>query len=276
MTMADAETVASEAPEDVFADFDNPSAEAVAAEPEVIQAEPEKVTTEPEATTQHQSEAIPAWRLREEAENRRRLESELADLRKQLAERPKIDQPAPDPFADPEKFAQHMADQRISPVEQKLGQMETFMSQMREQFSQMMAVQRFGQEKVRAAYQALAEAMRAGDPQAQMVYQRMTNGSFDPFGDMVNWHQQHTAISQIGGDLDSYNKKLTEKALEDALKNPEFLQKAVEAARGSARQVVRGPVTPTSLPSLNRATAAASDSEPEDVGEVFEQAFGGR
>lgn len=277
MTTAEQETVASDQPEDIFADYDTTSTEPVKEEPALSQ-EPEPAVSEATPTTQSQSQsdAIPAWRLREEAENRRRLETELADLRKQLAERPKADQPPPDPFSDPEKFAQHMADQRISPVEQKLGQIETFMSQMREQFSQTMAVQRFGQDKVIEAARAMEQALAQRDPQATMVYQRALNGSFDPYGDIVNWHRQQTTFSQIGGDLEAYNKKVTEKALEEALKNPDFLQKAVEAARGNARPVVRGPVSPTSLPSLNRATAAASDDEPEDVGEVFEQAFGGR
>lgn len=277
MTTAEQETVASDQPEDIFADYDTASTEPAPAEPAVAQ-EPEKTASEPDTTTQTQpqGDAIPAWRLREEAENRRRLEAELSDLRKQLAERPKADQAPPDPFADPEKFAQHMADQRISPVQQELGQVKQFMSQMREQFSQMTAVQRFGQDKVIEAARAMEQALAQRDPQATMVYQRALNGSFDPYGDIVNWHRQQTTFSQIGGDLDAYNKKVTEKALEEALKDPAFLQKAVEKARGTARHVVQKPTSPTSLPSLNRATAAASDDEPEDVGEVFEQAFGGR
>lgn len=269
-------------PNDVFAELDNPAEVA-----EVVEAPVAEVSTpEPQATPEPQSQpqiqqpssdAIPAWRLREEAERRRALEAEASELRKRLAEY-EASKPPPSVFEDEQGFAKHYMQRGIEPVQSEVGQLKQQLGQVREQFSQMMAVQRFGQDKVSAAHQAMGQALQSGDPEAGMIYQRMMNGSMDPYGDLVSWHQRRSVVSEVGGDLTAYRKKISDEALENALKDSAFLQRAVEAARASARPVTRGPqaANVTSLPSLNRSTAAADVDEPEDVGDVLNQAFGGR
>lgn len=286
MTSADDTTAAPESSGDVFAELDTPAAD-VAAEPSATsesaaQIEPQtKPTTEAQPQSQPSSDAIPAWRLREEAERRRAIEAEAAEMRRRIADferQQEAAKPPPSVFEDEQGFAQHHVQRGLEPIQNKIGQFEQQFGQMREQFSQMMAMQRFGSETVQKAYQEMQQAMGSHDPEAAMVYQRMMNGSMDPYGDMVTWYKRRSVVSEVGGDLTAFRKKVSDEALESALKDPAFLQKAVEAARSSARPVTRAPQTAnvTALPSLNRATAAAEGDEPEDVGDVLDQAFGGR
>lgn len=283
MMSADDMTTAPEETGDVFSDIDTNAAEVAEVEMETTeqaQSEPEK-PTEQAAPAQPSNDAIPAWRLREQAERRRALEAENAEIRRRLSEferQQEATKPPPSVFDDERGFAQHFVQRGLDPIQSELGQFKQQMGQMREQFSQMMAVQRFGTETVKKAYQGLDQAIGSGDPEAAMVYHRMMSGSMDPYGDMVSWHQRRSVVSEVGGDITAFRKKVSDEALDNALKDPAFLQKAVEAARANARPVTRGPqaANATTLPSLNRATASADTDEPEDVGEVFDQAFGGR
>jgi len=269
--------------EDIFADLDNPVVEAPEAEAEPqpqaeIKPEQSAEPAQPQNQQQPSQDSIPAWRLREEAEARRRLEAELASLRQQVTAKTAEPKPAPDVFQDPAAFLNHGVDLATRQAQQSIDPIKQQLNQMRESFSQMMATQRFGADKVQTAYQSLGQAIQANDPEAVMVYGRMMNGSMDPYGDMMAWHQRRSVWTETGGNLEAYRNKIVEEARQKALEDPEFLQKAIEAARGTARNVIQKPVpaNPKPLPSLNRATAAADDDEPEDVGEVLNQAFGSR
>jgi hypothetical protein len=276
MTGADDNTaLSSENLGDVFADIDQtvdaatePTAEKQI-EPEAAQAEPAQ-TAQPSA----QSDAVPAWRLREEAEGRRQAEARAAQIERQLEELRRSQEaakPKPEIWDDPNAFIEQNIKRNVDPIQQQ-------MTQMREQYSQMMAIQQHGADKVQAAFAALDQAAKAGDPEALMVVQRVKTNSMHPFGDIMNWHNRQSVFTQVGGDLEAYKKKLTDEAREAALKDPEFVQKAIESARANARPVIRPPqaANVTKLPSLNRGTAAADDDEPEDMGDVLNQAFGGR
>lgn len=260
---------------DVFADIDQ-TAE-VATEPTAeTQIEPEAAQAEPAQTAQPsaQSDAVPAWRLREEAEGRRQAEARAAQIERQLEELRRAQEaakPKPEIWDDPNAFIEQNIKRNVDPIQQQ-------MTQMREQYSQMMAIQQHGADKVQAAFAALDQAAKAGDPEALMVVQRVKTNSMHPFGDIMNWHNRQSVFTQVGGDLEAYKKKLTDEAREAALKDPEFVQKAIESARANARPVIRPPqaANVTKLPSLNRGTAAADDDEPEDMGDVLNQAFGGR
>lgn len=276
MTGADDNTaLSSENMGDVFADIDQ-TAETVTEPTAETQIEPEAAQAEPAQTAQPpaQSDAVPAWRLREEAEGRRQAEARAAQIERQLEELRRAQEaakPKPEIWDDPNAFIEQNIKRNVDPIQQQ-------MTQMREQYSQMMAIQQHGADKVQAAFAALDQAAKAGDPEALMVVQRVKTNSMHPFGDIMNWHNRQSVFTQVGGDLEAYKKKLTDEAREAALKDPEFVQKAIESARANARPVIRPPqaANVTKLPSLNRGTAAADDDEPEDMGDVLNQAFGGR
>jgi hypothetical protein len=76
---------------------------------------------------------------------------------------------------------------------------------VREQVSQMMAIEKHGSEKVEAAYQALANAI-GSDPQVQDTYRRIMAAPH-PYGELVTWHEQQV-LSEIGSDPKAYRERL--------------------------------------------------------------------
>jgi hypothetical protein len=131
------------------------------------------------------------------------------------------------------------------------------------------ATSAYGTEKITAAEQAFLDAFNAGrlDPhEAQRVLD-----SPNRWVAAVEWFDRQAVLAEVGTDPAAYRQRV----LADALKDPSFLQKAVETARAQAspgafappphRQTASG-----GLPSLTRATAAAADGEePENAAEVF-------
>lgn len=112
-------------------------------------------------------------------------------------QRPTPQPPAPKPdfFEDPDGF--------ISQAVQPLAQQQ---EQQREAFSRMMAVDKHGEEAVNSAYTELANRMRT-DPSVRFDYQRIMS-SPHPFGTLVQWHKQQSAISEIGTDPQAFREKL--------------------------------------------------------------------
>jgi hypothetical protein len=166
----------------------------------------------------------------------------------------------PDMFENPDGFVEHGVRSAVDPVKAEVGQLREF-------YSRREAIRDHGQEKVQAAFSALDQAAKAGDPEARAVCAKVKE-SMDPFGDIVQWHQRSTVISEVGNDPAAYRQRI----LDEALKDQAFLNKALEQARGVATPVVNGP-KPAALPSLNRVAAASDDGdEEEDAGAVFRSA----
>lgn len=220
------------------------------------QAQPEAPITEQPKDTH----GIPPWRLKEEADARRAAEErasnherELADMRRQLQaiqkqSEPKV--PAPDLYENPDGFVDHRTNQAIEPIKSEI-------SQLREYYSQRDAVREHGAEKVKAAYGALEQGLKAHDPEVIAVYQRAMS-SIDPYGDIMKWHKKQTIFSTIGDDPEAF----VERQIEERLKDPTYQARVLERIRGAAQA---RPSTVTPLPpSLNRATSAAALSGDED------------
>lgn len=215
-----------------------------------------KAEPEPQAPVQQEPEAreaaIPSWRLKEEAEARRAAEErynqtvrELAEIRAQFTQMQKQSQPAnpvPDIFEDANAFVQHNVGTAIDPIKQEIGQLREF-------YSQREATREYGAEKVKAAYDWIAQGMQTRDPERMAIYQRAM-GSFDPYGEIVRSHQKQSLFEQIGTDPNAY----VERQLEERMKDPAFQAKLLERIRGSAQA---RPGTTQIPPSLNRVSGAA-------------------
>lgn len=234
-------------------------------EQQVEQEKPEtpvQTQTEQPATAREDSANVPSWRLREERERAQAAERRYQELERQLAalqsRQPKAEQQAPDIFENPGQFVEQATKQQLDPVRSEIGQLREF-------YSQREAVRTHGAEKVQAAYQALEKGMASRDPEAWTVYNRAMQ-SMDPYGSIVDWHKQRETLAQIGGDLDSYKQRL----LDEALKDPEFQKKALEAARGQAQQSGNAVARPavSSLPSINRVGASALQGNEQDVSDA--------
>jgi hypothetical protein len=233
-------------------------------------------TTDPATTTapattaapvaEEQPASVPSSRLREESERARNAERERDDLRAEIArlratpQQPRTEQQPQAPkeiWDDPKAFVQ----EAVSPLEQA-------MRRQGEAISRRFAVQEFGQELVNAAFEDMKQA-RATDPASQVELQRILS-SDHPFGELVAWHKNRLVLKEVGSDPAAYRNRI----LEEALKNPEFLGKAVEAARAGAQATVETPGRPaaTSMPSIRTlgtsAAPAAVAGEPSDA-ELF-------
>lgn len=212
-----------------------------------------------EQATQQQEAAVPSGRFREEAEARRKAESERDDLRRRLDEAYSRQAPPPnkteppkrsDMFEAPSAFVQEEVKPLLDPVTQQV-------SAIREHYSLQNAITRHGDEKVSAARKALESAMGARDSDAWSAYNRAMN-SIDPYGEIMRWHTGKEVLSTVGPDLDAYRQKL----LDEALKDPEFQKKVFDAARGQAASngsAVNRPVVPK-LPSIGKVGATTSEA----------------
>jgi hypothetical protein len=189
---------------------------------------------------------VPAFRLREEAEARRRLENDLAQERAERAalkqrlealERPapKVEQEKPtkpDPLLDPEGYAKAVREEIR----------EEIIADRRE--SSLLAAHGKYKDEFVEAYSA---AQKAVDPALRA---RMQN-SRDPGETLMEWHRENKTKAEIGNDLAAYKQRLRE----EALKDPEFRKAAIEAWRNEGQpQQPNGRPRVELPPSLNGAS----------------------
>jgi hypothetical protein len=189
---------------------------------------------------------VPSWRLRELREAREAAERRASDLERQLAQfRQKQPEPQqrPDLFENPDGFVKANVREEIDPITSQLNQMREF-------YSRTDAEREFGAEKVRAAYEALGDGLKANDPEAVMTYQRAMQ-SIHPFREIANWHKQREIVSEIGGDPQAWFQKQLEAKLADDKFKAELAAKLNPAPQEKPKPVFNVP------PSLNRATASA-------------------
>lgn len=233
-------------------------------EPEVIQPEPAALEA-PQEQEDRGRNRVPLAEYLSEREKRQELERQLRAFQQQKPE----EKAKPDFWENPEDNVRRQATditrQAMDPVQQSLS----FNNRL-------VAGSVLGKDAVDAAEAAFNAAIKDGkmDP---ATHARINNHP-NPFHAAVEWHKQQLVLEKTGGDLTAYEQKL----LEEKLKDPEFLAKAV-AAHQSAQQQTRAPsgqfgAKPTTVirpPSLNRATGSSS-SAGDDTDEDMASAFGAR
>lgn len=226
-------------------------------------AKPEPAAEAVDRQPAEQKGSIPPARLREEAEARRKAEDalasrerlfqdELAALRRDMA---LLRQPAqktepikiPDLIEDPEGYRNYLREEaRIERRRERID--ETF------------------EDAKEAHGQAFDDAFNAIQQAPKPVRDQVINAA-NPGKALMRWHREQKALAEIGTDFDGYQKRIKDQALEEALKDPTFRQRVLEAVKGEAQQPAgqTRPNTVTRLPpSLNRATGARSN-EADDV-----------
>lgn len=246
---------------DTLTKFENPEPVPAPDKPAPPQPEPPKPGDPPRPDD---NAPVPPGRLREEAENRRRAERERDALQARIDAMTRQPQPQPQPQPTPDMFENPPEYVRglVMPI---IEQRDAFFLSQLEGQSKKAAVRHYGAEKVDAAFTALAQGMRNGDPTVKQAYDQIM-ASPDRFGDMVEWHQHHETMREIGSDLEAYNKRVIEKAIAD----PEVRKRILESMKGQAATVgntVARPVVASS-PSLGSIGAAGGDQqaiEPDDM-----------
>lgn len=282
---------------EIFSDIQSDEAPEVPAE---VAAEPEqptegqprdehgrfapKVEAEPQAEPGAQAQPepdrgeanVPSWRLREIAEERRQWQTRAeeadrrnTDLARQMADlQRRMEQNAPqpepiDPYADLNGYLQ----QTLTPFEQRMSQMQSNLV-LRASRAENVAVH--GREAVEAAEKAIGEAMNSNHPDIPALRAKMS-GSDDPVGVAIEWHKQSQMLKETGGDLNAYR----ERTLAEALKDPAFLAKALEAAKQSTggqaqpRNIIN---LPPSIAKLSSAQSQADDDGDMSDGALFAHA----
>ncbi len=211
---------------------------------------------------------IPAWRLREIREERDELKRQLDEARRQPVAQPKqeVIAPAkaekPDPLLDPEGYEKYL---------------ETKFETARLNDRRDMDLELTRQANTEAFDAAHNEAMRlkaAGDPAFLELSQKMQS-TINPGKVLMKWHQERSMKAEIGDDLVAYKQRLRD----EALKDPDFLAKAIEAARGSAQPQANGRPRVELPPTLNgasRSNALLRSAAPNDVSDedLFQELTG--
>ena len=224
--------------------------------------EPEKPVVAEAAqaeTVDDKAAVVPSFRLKEEADARRRLENDLAQeradkalLRQRLEalERPaqKVE-PAkvekPDPLLDPEGYEKYL---------------ETKFEERR-----LNADRERSLKQAHKTYKTeFEEAYAAAQRQVDSVLKLKMQTSDDPGETLIEWHREQKTRAEVGTDLNAFRQREQERLLSD----PAFLAKAIEKARGAAQSPTgseRVRASAVSLPpSLTRATAASSEIIEDD------------
>jgi hypothetical protein len=210
-----------------------------------VEAQPVEQPAQVEQPKPVEQEAqVPSWRLRElreerEAAAKRAQEAEERAVRleaqmRQLQARAEPPKPAPDMYAEPEAWQQHLTQQTQSAILQaKLDLSEDW------------ARDKFGDEKVDTA-------IKWAEQNLSMPERMRLAQSRNPSRELVKMYDERQALTQIGGDLNAYKARLRAELLED----PTFMQEVGAKLRGTVqtpngqRPVVQLP------PSLNKATGS--------------------
>lgn len=236
-----------------------------AGEPEQVaqpqQAEPAQADQQP---SEDQQAAIPSWRLKEVADERRAAvqraeQAEIqarhyaAQLQQMNAELEKLRNPPakpPDFFESPEAATQAAVqaalEQMVAP---QLGQIR----QTQLQLAQAVAATKFGDDKVKAADEAFSQAV-ANRTIDQADYHRVMN-SPNVFAAAVDWHNRQQVMSTVGPDPEAWFNKRMETFLSDPKNQATVMERIRGQAQNGSRPNVQLP------PSLGRAPAAASAAD---------------
>lgn len=209
---------------------------------------------------------------RTERERADRLERELAEMRGQVSllatqrQEPAkpTEQPKPKAFWEsPDDFLA----ERLAPVQQGIAQQKF-------EISRLLADEKFGEDVVKAADDALGELMKAKDPAVLVIQQRVMN-SRHPYAELVKWHESHKAMSAIGNDPTAWQSQERERMRAELL--AEFGIEAPAATPPAVQPSTTKPLTklPQSLSKLSGAGNGNGDADVSDEG-LFNTAMGGR
>jgi len=145
-------------------------------------------------------------------------------------------QPKPEPpkkvefFEDPDAAFDSRLQQAVQPIQQ--GQ-----QQIVENFSKMMAADKFGEETVNTALAEMTRRVNANPQAMRFDYQRIMS-SPHPYGELVKWHKAQTALNEIGDDPKAFREKLRAELLAE-----------LQSQGGQQQQQAPQTPDPNSLPS---------------------------
>lgn len=233
---------------------------AVAADAGAATAEPEGGTAAPAAGEGEQHRMVPLRELLDERDKRKDFaskfeerEREILALQRQLAEARRPPQEMPDVLDDPAAFAGRVQ-----------GSVTDQVTRMKVDLSFDMAHEQHGKE-FEEAFHALKRQVDMGDTRLRDQITRNAN----PGRALMNWHREQTTLREIGeGGLTGYRERTIKEAREALMKDPEFRKELLASMRAEAGQGDGRPSNVTSIPSLNRTSAAGRDAGAEELSDA--------
>lgn len=129
--------------------------------------------------------------LRDQAENFQRQFAVFAP--KPQAEAPK---PVPHFFDDPDAAFDNRLRAAIDPIQQS-------QTSIVENFSRMMASDKFGEDTVNAAMSEIEKRVNQNPQGMRATYERIMRAPH-PYGELVKWHKEVSALSTYGDDPEAY------------------------------------------------------------------------
>lgn len=244
-------------------------------------AEPPAVEPEQPAQTETHADngkAVPVGAVQAEREKRQAAQAAHAEaqaeaeaLRREIAElRGMVTaqrQPAPQPQAEPQPV--NLWEDPEGYLKSQMGPVQQQLQETRNMLMQFQATQQYGADKVTAALQA-AKAIEGTPQEAALEAQIMGGGN--PFGNLVQWHQQQQVMARIGNDPDAFLKAEQEKWLSD----PAVQAMVIERARANAVQNGNRQQPVTNIPpSLSRIPSGGNQAADNDMsdGAIFSHAM---
>jgi hypothetical protein len=233
--------------------------------PEVIEQKPVETRVDDDQHGQ-----VPSWRVREinaeKAEALKRAEAaeaervrhanENAELRRQLEASKKPaetkQEDVPDPLLDPKGYTEWQRQQWRDDLRNERGQMSMEMAREADP------------ETFDKAYQAVTQAINSGD---RLTQARIYNAR-NPGRELIAWHKEQEVRREVGNDPAAYKSRV----LEEALKDPAYLAKAIEAAKVAAGAPSKG-VSPVRLPPSLATAARADAAATSDDNDVSDEAL---
>lgn len=177
---------------------------------------------------------VPISELLDERDRRRKAEERL---QKYDEERRRQEQQPVDPILRPDEYFDRRFNEALDPIRRQ------FTMQLANA-NKSLAVALHGSELVEEAQKAF-DAEVAGGKLHPAEHARVFTAP-NPFAAAVEWHNNRKLLSEVGSDPKAYRERL----LEEALSDPTFLGRAVEAARNQAagRPVTVAPQRQTPQP----------------------------
>lgn len=238
--------------------------------PEPVEAPPAEPVTPAAPVTEPPKveEAVPSWRLREEAEARRVAEDRARALEARLNEvAAHLRQQQPqkqDFFQNPDEATNALIQRALQPfIEENRRQAEED-KRARIYNSQLAAKAFHGADKVDAAEKAFLDAREARTLD-EADFERVV-GAPNRYDAVVQWHRRQTVLASVGDDPNVWFQK----QLEARMADPKFQADLLEKVRAGA---ATKPGTVKIPPSLSKTTAAASNAPDQTEGDLSDQSL---
>lgn len=158
----------------------------------------------------------------------------------------------PDFYENPDAAVDYRLKQALDPL-------QNTQQSIVENFSRMMASDKFGEEAVNAAYAELESKVNANPQSMRFEYQRIMS-SPHPYGELVKWHKAQSALSTYGDDPNAYREKLRAEIMAE-----------IQAGQQQQAQGNPPPVMPTSFAGARNAGTSTTPafSGPRPLSEIM-------